>query len=165
MDLLLRRCTSGMLWGEMLTREGGNLIAVSTNRHGTPAAAVGARIVIKEKAAPWIGAEPQPCPGTLGDQLRRGAGYRGQQPIEAALARYEFDSPGAIIAKQLIVSFGDAQDIVEGFDPFAGNLLFAVHGREDLAEGGAELPGFQEQSFGGLRIGLRQSQELGATFS
>jgi hypothetical protein len=148
----------------MLTRKGSDLIAVSTDGHGTPAAAVGAGIVIKEKAAPWIGAEPQPCPGTLCDQFRRGAGYGGQQPIEATLARDEFDAPDAMVTNQFVVSLGDAQDVVGGFDPFPGYFLFAVHGQEDLTQGGAELPGFQKQTFRGLRVRLREGQELGATF-
>lgn len=148
----------------MFAREGGNLVAVSANGHGTPAAAVGAGIVIKEEAAARIGAEPQPCPRSLGDQFRRGTGNRRQQPIETTLARYEFDSPDAIVAEQFVVSFGDAQDVVDGFDPFSGNLLFAMYGCEDLTQGGAELPGFQKQPFGRLRIGLGQSQELCPTF-
>src|SRR5580704_2061643 len=99
-----------MLWrGRMLSREGGDFIAVSANGHGTPAAAVGAGIVIKEKAAAGVGAEPQPCAGTLGDQFRRGTGNGRQQPIETTLARYEFNSPDAIVVNEFVVPFGDAQ--------------------------------------------------------
>jgi hypothetical protein len=148
----------------MLSREGGDLAAVSANGHGTPAAAVCSGIVIEEEATTGIGAQPQPGTGTLGNQFGRGTSYGCQQPIKTALTRYEFDSPGAILAKQFVVSFSDAQDVVGGLDPFPGYLLFAVHGREDLVQGGAELPGLQKQSLGGLGVGLRQGQELCAAF-
>jgi hypothetical protein len=140
----------------MFARKGCDLVAVSADGHGTPAAAVRAGIVIEKEAATGIGAEPQTGTPTFSDQLRRGTGYRSEQPVEAALSGDEFDSPDAFLAKQLIVTFGNAQDIVDGLDPFTRNPLFAVHGGEEPTQGGTELPGFQEQSFGGLGIGLRQ---------
>jgi hypothetical protein len=159
------RFRSGMLWrGGMLPGKGGDFVAVSADGHGTPAAAVRAGIVVEKEAATGIGAEPQPCPGTLGDKFRRGTGHRCQQPIEATLVGDEFDPPDTVVTKQFVVTFGDAQDVVDGLGPFTRNPLFAVHGREDLSKGGTELTGFQEKSFGGLWIGLRQGQELCAAF-
>src|ERR1700730_10491000 len=111
-----------------------------------------------------VGTQPQPGPGTFGNQLRCRTGHGSQQPIETAFARYEFDSPGAVFTNQFVVSLGDAKYLVGGLGPFPGYSLLALHGGENLAQRGAELPGLQQQSFGGLGIGLRQSQKLDTAF-
>ena len=135
-----------MLWrGGMLPGKGRDFVAVSADGHGTPAATVRAGIVVEKEAATGIGAEPQPRAGTLGDKFRRGAGDRSEQPVEATLTRDEFDSPDAIVAKEFVVSFRDAQNVVYGLGPFTRNPLFAVHGREDLSKGRTELTGLQEK--------------------
>ncbi len=111
-----------------------------------------------------IGTQPEPCPCTLGDKLRRRTGNGSEQPIEAAFARDEFDSPRAVLVNQFVVPFGDAKDFVDGLDRFSGYLLLPMHGRERLAKRGAEPPGLPEQTFRRLGIGLRQSKKLCATF-
>jgi hypothetical protein len=40
-----------------------------------------------------------------------------------------------------------------------------MHGRKSLAKGSGQPPGFQEQSFRGPRIRLRQGEKLGSAFS
>ena len=111
-----------------------------------------------------IGTQPEPCPRTLGDKLRRRTGNSSKQPIEAAFARNEFDSPVAILVNQFVMSLGDAKDFVDGLDRFHGYLLLSVHDGKHLTKGGAEPPRFEEQSFRRLGIGLRQSKKLGAAF-
>jgi hypothetical protein len=148
----------------MFARKGCDLVAVSADGHGTPAAAVRAGIIVKEEAATRIGAEPQPCAGALGDEFRCRTGYRSEQPVEAALTGYEFDSPHAVFEDKFVVSFGDAQDIVDRLGPFAGYFLLAVHGCEDLTQGDAELTGFLKQTLRSLRIGFGQGQELSTAF-
>ena len=148
----------------MFACEGGDLAAVSANGHRTPAAAVCARFVVKEEAATGIGTKPQACARTLGNELRRRTGYGSQQPIEAAFARYEFDSPDAILVNKFVVSLGDAEYFVDGLGPFTCYLLLAMHGTENLTERASKLARLQKQSSGGLGIGLRQSQKLGTAF-
>ena len=110
-----------------------------------------------------IGAKPEGRAGSLGDNFRPGPGHRGEQPGKATLARYEFDFPDAVQADKFIVPFRDTQDFVHGLDPFPGNPVFSEHdGGENLAQGGAEPLGLQEQCFRSLRVGLRQCQKLGA---
>jgi hypothetical protein len=59
------------------------------------------------------------------------------------------------------VPFGDAQDFVYRLDTFPGDPLLSEHGREHLAQGDAEPPGLQEESFGRLRVNLWKAEELG----
>ncbi len=133
----------------------GDLAAVSASRHGTPAAAMRAGLVIEEKSALGIGANSERRLCTLGDKLRRRTGNRSQQPIQAAFARDKFDAPRAVFEYQLVMSFGDPQDFVDGLDPFRSNLMLSMHGRKGLAKRSGEAPGFQEQSLCCLRIRLR----------
>jgi hypothetical protein len=58
------------------------------------------------------------------------------------------------------VPFGDSKDVVDGLDPFRRDLLLSLHRREGLAKRGGKSPGFQEQSFCCLGIGLGQSEKL-----
>jgi len=44
-------------------------------------------------------------------------GNGSQQPIQAAFARDEFHAPGAVFENQLVMSFGDPQDFVDGLEP------------------------------------------------
>src|SRR5271169_1380137 len=119
----------------MLAGESGYFVAVATQGHRAPAAAPCARIVVEEKATMRIGANTKTRAGALGDNLRAGTGHCGEQPVQASLARDEFDFPEAVLANQFIMPFGDAQDFVYRLDPFPGNALLAQHGREDLAQG------------------------------
>src|SRR6476661_4754880 len=128
----------------MPARKGGDLAAVSASRHGTPAAPVRSRLVIEEKSASGIGASPERRPCTLGDKLCRRTGNRSQQPIEAPLARDKFHAPRAVFEYQLVMSFRDPQDFVDGLDPFRGNLLPSMHGREGFAKRSGQSPGFQQ---------------------
>src|SRR6266436_2505419 len=131
--------------------KGGNLAAVSAGRHGTPAAAMRAGLVVEEEPALGIGANSERRLWTLGDKFRRRTGNGSQQPIQAAFARDEFHAPGAVFENQLVMSFGDPQDFVDGLDPFPCDLMFSMQG-------------LQEQSFCCRGIRLRQSEKLGSAF-
>ena len=120
--------------GGMPARKGGYLAAVSANRHGTPAAAMRAGLVVEKEPALGIGANSQRRLWTLGDKLRRRSGNRSQQPIQSALARDEFHAPSTVFENQLVMSFRDAKDFVDGLDPFRGDPMLSVHGRKGLAK-------------------------------
>ncbi len=111
-----------------------------------------------------IGANSERGLWTLGDKLRRRTDNGSQQPIQAAFARDEFHAPGAVFENQLVMSFGDPQDFVDGLDPFRCDLMLSMHGRKGLAKRGGQAPGFQEQSFCCLGIRLRQGEKLSPAF-
>src|SRR6266850_5228855 len=83
----------------------GDLAAVSASRHGTPAAAMRAGLVVEEESALGIGANSERRLYTLGDKLRRRTGNRSQQPIQPAFARDEFHAPRAVFKYQFVMSF------------------------------------------------------------
>jgi hypothetical protein len=149
----------------MFAGEGSYFAAIPANGHRAPAAAARARIVVKEQTTLGIGAKPKARTGSLGDDLRPGSGHRREQPIEASFSGDKFHFPDAILADKFIMAFGDAQDFVYRIDPFSSDSLLSEHGRENLPQGGAEPPGFQEQCFRGLGVGLRQAQKLGTALS
>ena len=108
---------------------------------------------------------PKARAGSFGDNLRPGTGYGGEQPVKAAFASDEFDFPSAVLTNKLIMSLGDTQYFVYRLEPLPGYPLLSDHGRKHSAQGRAEPPGFQEQRFCSLRVGLRQAQKLGAALS
>src|SRR6267143_2759850 len=103
---------------------------------------MGAGLVVEEKSALGIGANSERRLRTLGDKLRRRTSNRCEQPIEAAFARDEFHTPGAIFENQFIMTLGDSKDFVNGPNPLAGDFLLPMHGRKGLAKRSGELPGF-----------------------
>ena len=123
-----------------------------------------ARLVVEKEPALWIGANAERGLWTLGDKLRRRSGNRSQQPIQAAFARDEFQAPGAVFENQLVMSFRDPKDFVDGLDPFRSNPMLSMHGRQGLAKRSGQPPGFPEQSFCRCGIRLSQSEKLGTAF-
>ncbi len=148
----------------MLPRKGRYFATIATDSHRAPPPAPCPRIVVEEKTTLWIGAEPKSRAGSLGNEFSTRPGHRSEQPVQASLTSDEFDFPGAIPADKFVVPLGDTQDFVYWLDPLAGNSLFSQHRGEYLAQGGAEPPGLQKQSFSRLMVRSREGQKVGAAF-
>src|ERR1700745_3037510 len=101
----------------MVARKRSYFAPVAANSHRTPAAAAGTRIVVEEKTAIRVGAMPKARTGSFGDNLCPRASQCGEQPVEAAFPRNEFDFPDAGITHKLIMPLGDAQDFVYRLNP------------------------------------------------
>ena len=110
-------------------------MAIAANGHGAPAAAVGARAVIEEKAARRIGANADRCVGAFDDQFGCGTCDGGQKPFEATFPGNEFQSPAFGAGNEFVVAFGEAKQIVDGLDPAFGEGLLLHEGSEDGADG------------------------------
>jgi hypothetical protein len=147
----------------VLAGERGHFAAVAAKGHGTPTAAVRARIVVEEKTAMQIGTQPETRVRSFGDNLGAGAGNSSEQPVQAPFPRHELDFPGAVLADQLIVPLGNTQNLVNGLDPFASHSLLSEHGAEGLAQRNVEAPGLQEKSFGSLWVDLGKTEKLDAS--
>jgi|ERR1700674_3078586 hypothetical protein len=131
----------------MPARKGGHLAAISADRHGTPAAAMRAGLVVEEESALGIGANSERGLCTFGEKFCRRTGNRSEQPVQAAFARDEFHAPCAALGNQFVMSFRDSKDFVDGLDPFGDDLLLSMHGRKGLAKRSGQPPGFLEQAF------------------
>lgn len=145
---------------QMPAGKGRHLVPVSTQRHRAPAPFVGSRLVIEKEAAMRIAASSESGVFSLVENFRCRPCYSRQQPIEASLARHEPQLPRSRIENQLIVAFGYAKDSIDGLNPLALQPLLARQGAEDLAQTVAKAKRTNEQCIGGLRITLRQCQEL-----
>lgn len=141
----------------MTARKGGHFVAIAATGHGTPAPAASARGVIEEQAASRVGTDAKTRVRALGDNFSGRTRDSGEEPIQAALASDEFQSPSTILEEEFVVPFGDAQDIVDGFDPAASNGFLVQQRAKALLKGGMQTPGFGEERVGGLRIVLWES--------
>jgi hypothetical protein len=95
---------------------------------------VGARIVAEEKPASGIRAHSQSRFRPFHDDFRRGTRDGRQQPVQPPLARLKFHVPRISIEDQFVVSFRNAQNLVDRFGPFPRKVLFFHHGPEDLSQ-------------------------------
>ena len=139
-------------------------MAIAANGHGAPAAAVRARVVIKEEAARRIGAPTDRSVGAFDDQFGGGTRDGGEEPFEAAFAGNEFQAPAFDAGNKLVVAFGETKQIVDGFDPALGEGLLLDEGREDGADGFAQTKDFQEHGVHGLRFGVQQGKKASCAF-
>src|SRR5215472_248363 len=136
-----RRSGFWMVRRSVTTSEGGDFAAVAADGHGTPAAPVRAGGIVEKKAASRIGAQAQPRLRAFGDDVGRGTGHRGKQPLEAALPGDEFNFPVAVARDKFFMPFGDAQDFVHRLDPFPEYPLPAEESIEGHAQRGTKPPG------------------------
>ena len=139
-------------------------MAIAANGHGAPAAAVGARVVIEEKATRGIGANANGCVGAFDDQFGGGTRNGGEEPLEASFPRDEFQPPAFGTGNEFVVTFGEAKQIVDGLDPAFGEGLLLHEGSEDGAEGFAQAKGFQENGVNGLGLAVEQGMKAGRAF-
>ena len=126
----------------MAEEERGDLVAIAANGHGAPAAAVGARVVIEEKATRGIGANANRCVEAFDDQFGGGTRNGGEEPLETSFPSDEFQPPAFGTGNEFVVTFGEAKQIVDGLDPAFGEGLLLHEGSEDGAEGFAQAKGF-----------------------
>src|SRR5579859_1620875 len=117
----------------MPASETGYFVAVAANGHGAPASPARARMVAKEKGAIRIGADTQARSRSLHNDLRGGTRNGRQQPIQAAFASLEFHFPGVARKHQFVVSFRNAQNLVDRFNPFPRYALVPHHSSENFS--------------------------------
>ena len=144
--------------------ERGDLVAIATNGHGAPAAAVGARVVVEEEAARGIGAKANRSVGAFDEEFSGGARDGGEEPFKAAFTSDEFKAPDFSAGHQFVVAFCKAKQIVDGLDPAFGEGLFLHEGRKDGADGFAQAKNFQKNGVDGLRLSEQQGMKAGSTF-
>jgi hypothetical protein len=145
--------------GGVAAEERGDLVAVATNGHGAPAAAMGARVVIEEEAARGVGANADWCVGAFDEEFGGGTCDGGEKPLEAAFAGDEFQAPAFSAGHEFIMAFGEAKQIVDGLGPAFGEGLFLHEGREDGAYGFAQAKDLQKNGVNGLRLGVEQGMK------
>ncbi len=123
-----------------------------------------AGIVVEEEAAGGIGAKAHTRCLAFRDEFGSRTRNRSEEPIEAAFSCDIFDAPGTGVFDEFVVAFGDAQDFIDGFNRFAGDVLFLGQYIETAPQGIAEPPGATEKIKRGLWGRFREGQELFRAF-
>jgi len=96
---------------------------------------MGTGIVAKEESARGIRATADAGARALDQEFGGGTSDGGEEPFEAALAGYELERPGPVARDEFVVTFGDAQDFVDGLGPRGRERLLVDDGTEDGTEG------------------------------
>ena len=148
----------------MAAGKGSDFVAVAATGHGTPAAAARARGIIKKQPAVRVRANAQAGTGTFGDELCCRTGDGGEKPVQATFAGDEFQAPFAVLLEDLVVAFGDAQNLIDRLDPIAQQGFFAEECAEGQVQRRMEPLSFAEECAGASRVILREHQELSTAF-
>src|SRR5579863_8056387 len=146
----------------MAARERRDLVAVAAARHRTPTAAVRPRHVRKEEPATRIGADAEAGGRSFEKNLRSGTSDGRQEPIQAVFAGHKLQTPFAVFKHKFVMSLGNAQNFINGFDPFPGDSLFTDRSVENLTERLSEAPYAGQQSIGSCLVRFREVQKEGA---
>lgn len=141
--------------------EGSNLVAIAADGHQAPAAAMRAGIIVEEEAAGRVSAAANGRARAFDEEFGSGAGEGGEEPVQAAFAGNELERPGTIARDELVVTFGDAEDFVDGFGPGSREGFAVDKGSEDGAERFAEAKDAQENSIDGVRFRGNKRPETG----
>ena len=115
----------------MAAGKGSDFVAIAATGHGAPAAAARAGGIIEKEPAVRVAADAQAGTGTFCDELGCRTGDGGEEPVQATFAGDEFQAPFAVLLEDLVMAFGDAQDLIDRLDPIAQQGFFA----EERAEG------------------------------
>jgi len=134
----VRKRGSGAVARRMAAEESGDFVAIAADGHGAPAAAVRTGVIVEEKAARRVGAAANRSARTFDEEFGGGAGEGGEEPVQTAFAGDELERPLAVVGDELIVTFGDAEDFVDGFGPGGGEGFTLREGSEDGAQRFAE---------------------------
>jgi hypothetical protein len=145
------------------SEEDRHFVPIAADRHGTPAAAMGARIIVKEEPAGRIRATANGCLGAFDEKLCGRASYGGQQPIESAFASNKLQGPGTFLRDQFIMSFSDPQDFIDRLDPGRWDRPLLHNRRENRAQGFAQANDAQKDGIDGLWLGVEQRKKAAST--
>ena len=114
----------------MAAEKRGDLMAIAAGRHGTPATAVRARVIVEKETARGIRAAANRSSRTFDEKVRGRTGDGSEQPLEPALASNELNRPCALTEDKLIVPLGDAEEFIDRFHPGRRERI-SVHNRSE----------------------------------
>ena len=139
--------------GGVAAEEGGDFVAIATDGHGTPAAAARTGIVVEEEATGRIRTAADGSAWTFDEEFGGGAGNRGEEPFQATFACHKVKGPGTFAGDELVVTFGDTKDFIDGLDPGTGERFLVHKGSENGTERFAKAKNTQEYSVDGMGFG------------
>lgn len=152
----------------MAAEKRSDFVAIATGRHGTPAAAMCAGVVVEEKTARGIHAAANGSSGAFDKKFGGGTGDGGEEPLETTLPGHELKRPRTFTKDEFVVSLGDTEEFVDRLSPGRRERL-PVHdasedGPERLAqakdaeEDGIDGPGFRDKKWAEARGAIFREQ-------
>lgn len=139
-------------------------MAVAAASHGAPAPPPGAGSIVEKKAASGIGAQTNWSARALHNNFGGRAGYGCKEPVQAAFASDELHSPFAKIAYEFVVTFGDAQDFIDGLRPLRGNFFFGYARGKYGAQRFTEAQHLEEHAIHSRSFSKGKGEKLRASF-
>jgi len=146
--------------GSAAPRKRRDLVAVAATCHRAPPAAVRAGGIVEKQPTLRVGTCAEAGVAALGDDVCAGSRNRSKKPVEAAVPRNKLDLPLRLLLNKLVVTFRNAQDLVDGFDGGMMRNLSANHRAKAVAEGSAEPVCFAEKRVGGGGVRAGKSEQL-----
>jgi hypothetical protein len=153
----------GAAFVDMAAQEACYFVTVAAGGHGTPATAMGARVVIEKQPTRWIGAAADGRFRAFDKQLRGRARDGGEQPLQAFFSRDKLKTPAVLLGNQFVVALSNPQDFINWLGPMAGKRLMLDNGSEDGAEGLAKAQDLEQNGVDGSCLGQQQRPEPGST--
>jgi hypothetical protein len=129
-----------------------DFVAIATKRHGAPAAAMRAGIIVKQEAAGGIGAAADGGTRAFDEQFRGGTSKGCEEPVQAAFTGDKLKGPGAATKNQFIVSFRYAKNFINRLDPRSRERLLVDDGREYSAQRLTKAEDAKQGGIDGLRF-------------
>ena len=124
-------------------KERSYLVTIAANRHGAPATATGAGIIVEKKRAGRICAAAYTGFRAFHQEFRCGTCDGSEQPFQPVFTGEEFQPPNSFGQGQFVVSFGDAENLVDGFRPHPRKRALLANSRENGAKGFAQAQHFE----------------------
>jgi hypothetical protein len=107
-------------------------MAIATNRHGAPAPAPCPRVIIEKESTRRVRAHTKAGVCAFRNEFRGRTRDGGEKPVQTAFPSDKLQPPFGVLLDEFVVPFGDAQDLIDRFDPIAGKRFFAEQRSENL---------------------------------
>lgn len=146
---------------DMAAQKACYLVTIAAGGHGTPATAMGARVVVEKQPTRWIGAAADGRVLAFHKKFRGRARDGGEQPLQPFFLRDKLKTPAVLLGNQFVVALSNPQDFIDWFGPMAGKKLMLDNGSEDGAEGFAKPQDLEQNGVDGFCLGEQQRPEPG----
>jgi len=133
----------------MAAEEGSNFVPIAAGRHGAPAAAVRAGVIVEKEAAGGIRAATNGSARPFDEKIGGRTGDGGEEPVKAALACNELEGPCTFTKDEFIMPFRNAQNFVDRLGPGRRKRLFVGDRSENGSERLAKAKGAKEDDVDG----------------
>ena len=124
-----------------------------------------AGIIVEKEAAGGVGTAADGSARAFDEELGGGASEGGQEPVQTAFAGDELERPGPLLEYEFIVTFGNAEDLVDWLNPGGGERLSVDDGSKNGPERLAKTKDAEENGVYSVRRCSEERAEMCGTIS